>query len=108
MSHDIEKITSEVATHKDSQIAKIEDDITKERDGRREERFFWIFGAFILLDFLAFPSMSWAATFFLFVLQLIFLVLLGDRLGVDNVYVVTRNVVDQMKRIKPSKSDRED
>lgn len=69
--------------------AKLEADLQTERDSRNEERFYWIFALVIIANVPILNSFEseWA---FLptFLLEIILLIGLADRLGVDRVKVL--------------------
>lgn len=65
-------------------VAKLESDLAREKEERQEERFLWISGAVVLLNFIGYALIKDIAAFIpLFLLQLILLVVLARRLGVD-------------------------
>jgi hypothetical protein len=67
-----------------SNIAKLQDDLDQERDERKEERFHWICVAAFLLDIVAYGALdSFWPFLVLFMFQLIVLVGIARRLGVD-------------------------
>ena len=73
---------------RDAQLAKIEDDLSKEKDSRLKERFPWIVGFLVLLDLYFFPQMSSLGIFFIFLLELILLVPIAKWLGIQEVITV--------------------
>ena len=67
-----------------AQIEKLQEELTEERDGRREDRFFGIFALVLLLDIILFYVMdSWAAPLAIVILELLFLIPLAKRMGMD-------------------------
>ncbi|WP_116082058.1 hypothetical protein [Tropicimonas sp. IMCC34011] len=65
-------------------IAKLETDLDAEKEERREERFYWICGVAISFDVIAIQAVSGSWLFApVFMLQLILLVGIAQRLGVD-------------------------
>lgn len=100
MSGDLDKIVSEPETIKDEQIAKIEGDLQSEKDDRKQERFIWVFALILIADFYVFRDISpWFSPVVL-VLELIFLILLGNFCGVDQVYTVTQNAIDAVVKLR--------
>lgn len=59
--NDLTKIAGEIETPKDTQIAKVENDLQAEKEGRKEERFYWVFGIILIADAFIFPNASNAA-----------------------------------------------
>jgi hypothetical protein len=57
--------------------------LQREIGKRREERFFWIFGVVILVDFIALRGMSWIVGILLILMELILLVGLAKWLGIQ-------------------------
>lgn len=94
MSDDLRKILSTRETTKDEQIAKIEGDLQSERDSRKQERFIWVFAIMIIFDAYFFRELSFTACIVMMVFELIFLIIIGQFWGVNEVYIVTRNVLD--------------
>lgn len=75
----------EQALH-DKTTAKLEDDLEKERDGRKEERFIWILVTTILLNVCFFMSMqSFTGPLIIGLLQLVGFVLVAKKLGMEEV-----------------------
>lgn len=96
MTNDLTKITREIESPKDLQIAKIEDDLQGERDSRNRERFYWVFGIIVLLDVIAFRDMSAIGTVFVFVLEIVFLTVMGRNCGFHDIYTLTQNLLDRL------------
>jgi len=83
-------------------IAKLESDLAREREERQEERFLWIAGASILLDYIGYGLIKDFAAFVpMVLLQLILLVVLAKRLGVDWAVQAIGWLMFQMRQ-KPS------
>jgi hypothetical protein len=100
VSNDLQKITKEEELAKDVQIAKIEGDLQTERDYLNLERFIWIFVTIVLLDFIGFRDLSWFATFIIFILELIFVIIIGTMSGFHQIYTIVQNVLDLISRSK--------
>lgn len=65
-------------------IAELETSLEQEREGRKEERFYWVLACCILVDPLIFNVMNGGWGFApLLLLQIIMLIGLAKRLGVD-------------------------
>ena len=65
-------------------IARLEIDLDSEKEERKEERFYWICLAAFLLDIMAYQAMgSWFPFLLLFMFQLVVLVGVAQKLGVD-------------------------
>ena len=80
-------IPDEESTQRDETIASLEDRLEKERDGRKEERFYSVLGMVILFNFVTFPEMqTWSAPMSILVLECIALLGFAKQCGVD--YVV--------------------
>ena len=70
---------------KDAQIANLESRLSREIDQRKEERFYWIFFAVIVIDMFAFNFIDHLyGVLAIVVLELIVLASLARRLGVDH------------------------
>jgi len=68
---------------KSADLAQLESKLETERDGRKEERFFWIFVLIIVLDMGAFQRLGIWQAILIFLLELPALILLANHLGVD-------------------------
>lgn len=94
-NNDLKKITEEKDTPKDAQIAKIESDLEKEKDSRREERFFWIFGIVVIIDaFTLSASSNLAGIFIIAIFQFILLVTLAAWFGLDRISVYLSKILE--------------
>jgi|GEM_PF-6557342 len=67
---------------KSADLAELEKRLESERDGRKEERFYWIFAMTIMADMQAFQWIGWPSTY-IFLLEVVALILLANHLGVD-------------------------
>jgi hypothetical protein len=73
----------------DETAASLEGQLQAEREGRNQERFYWIAGMSVLIDVIAYKVIDSAFGFILiFVLQLAILTGLAAKLGVDKVAVL--------------------
>lgn len=97
--NDLDKITLQEESRKDTQIAKIENDLASEKDARKEERFIWAFVCIMTLNVTALPLLGWHSILFV-AMELIFLILFGRLCGQNDVLVVTQKVFESMKNIK--------
>lgn len=86
---DLRKVfLTEPATAKDDQIAVLEQDLQKEKDGRKEDRFVFLLVLIIIGDVWSFFYMHvWSAPFALLILEALLLLVVARRLGVDHVAV---------------------
>ena len=64
-------------------VARLSDDLTQERETRREERFYWILATVTLFDCAMFPYVPWWLGLVLLVGQVAILPGIAARLGVD-------------------------
>lgn len=93
---DLSKITTEEATHKDTQIAKLENDLQKEKDSRKEERFYWIFAIIAIFDILVLPNASNnAGVFAIIIIELVFLISLAACSGLENISILLSNILSR-------------
>lgn len=96
---DLQAITAEEETPKDTQIAKIEGDLEREKDARKEERFYWIFGGILLVDYFVFPNASSITGIIcLTLLQLVLLITLAAWCGLDHVSVLLHDVLTRVMK----------
>lgn len=71
---------------KDEQIAELESNLQSEKDARLEDRFMFIFLGFILIDIHIFIYLeTWGGPIALLILELLFLVVMARRMGVDDI-----------------------
>lgn len=77
----------------DNVAAKLESDLQRERDSKREERFYWILSLVIVLNVTFFDALSnkWAIIP-IFLLEVVGLIGLADWLGVDRVKVLLEKI----------------
>lgn len=91
----------------DLQVTRLQEELASEKDSRQEERWFWVAGVNLLLDFIALPQIPGIAIPFLIVVQLTLLVLLARRWGVDDVVEVLSAVTGLVKSIKDDSEGKE-
>lgn len=87
-------------TKRDEQIRKLEQLLSEEKDSRKQERFFGILGFLILLNviFLT-PMQTWGGPISILILELIALVLLARRMGLQEAsQIIDRILVHSSKR----------
>ena len=79
------------------QIENLQEQLTQERDARREDWFFGILIAIILFNIMFFSVMPSAlGPLALLILQIIVLSLIAKRLGVEQIVLVLRSVLDRL------------
>jgi len=82
---------------KDQQIEELQEEVQFEKDARQEERFVWIVVCVILLDVVFFSVMpSFGGPIALLVLQLLFLIPLANRMGMQEISRILSRVLDRM------------
>lgn len=95
--HPISEILDESETDKtDEQLAQLQSDLQYEKDARREERFVFIVICVMLLDVAFFSVMpSFAGPLALVILQLIVLIPLARRMGMDEISQMLSSVLNR-------------
>lgn len=84
-------------TKADIQIQELQECLEKERDARKEERFFFSLLTVILLDVVFFSVMdTFAAPLALLVLELLVLIPLARRMGVNEIAQIISRVLDRI------------
>jgi hypothetical protein len=86
---EFDRLEKSTKSDKDSDnIAHLEHRLERERDLRLEERFVWLVIVLMLLDWHVFQDIaSWAGIISIFILQLVVLLILAKKWGVDVVHV---------------------
>lgn len=98
-SSDFDSLDSSAPTKKDDSLASLEAKLSAEQDARKEERFVWILIVTIMFDCLALGGMSnSAAPIAIVTLELILLVVLAKRLGIDDVVVLIDRVLNRLEK----------
>lgn len=88
--------SARVSTQVDESAAALERALQRQIDGRREERFFWIFTLVIFGDVNAFSVIqNWAGGIAIFLLELVFLLGLAKFLGVEHIIVPLERVLNK-------------
>ncbi len=65
------------------QVAKLQGELSAERDSRKEERFLWIIISFFLFDCFLFSHVSWFLGGLLFLFQITILLIFAKSLGIE-------------------------
>lgn len=82
---------------KDIQIEELQEQLTQERDARREDRFVFVFVCVLLLDVVFFTIMpTFGGPLALLVLELLILVPLAKRLGMEEIAQLLSRVLDRI------------
>jgi hypothetical protein len=69
----------------DEQINKLQEELTRERDGRREDRFLFIAISTVLLDISFFTVLNAGAAVAIVILELLILFVVARRMGMEEV-----------------------
>jgi len=81
--------------------AQLAQDLQKEKDDRKEERFGWVFAAIILLDMAVLPHLPGIVLVPILPLEVLFLIYMAKRCGIDWIVVY----LDHLFRRFSSKKD---
>ena len=82
---------------RDQQISELQEQLTQERDARREDKFIFIAVAFLLLDIVFFTVMpTFGGPIALIVLELLILIPLARRMGMEEIAQICGQVIDRM------------
>ena len=92
------------ATVQDKQVEQLQKQLTAERDGRREDRFVGIVLLVLLLDVVFFTLVSFGGALALLVLELLILIPLARRMGMEEIAQIISSV---LHRIAQKASDHE-
>jgi hypothetical protein len=80
----------------DQQISELQEALTQERDGRREDRFVFIAVIVLLLDVVFFSVMpSFGGPVALLIFELVILIPLAKRMGMEEFARILNNVLDR-------------
>ena len=96
-SADLERVAATPESVKDGKIAALEGDLQNERDSRLQERFLWVLAVIILVDIIDLPNLGWGASV-VFVLEIVFVLVLGRTCAVNGVYTFLQNAIDLAMR----------
>jgi hypothetical protein len=81
---------------KDLALEQVQKELNEIKEAKNEERFYWICSIIILTDIFMFPAMqTWAAPISLMFLELLFLICLGRKWGVDHIWTITEKIIDK-------------
>lgn len=84
-------------SRKDDQIAELQDQLSYERDARKEDRFAFILGLILLLNVVFFSIMpSFGGPLALLILELLVLIPLARRMGMEEVATILSRVLHRM------------
>ena len=96
---DFQRLLAEEPGPKEEQITALEQQLVKERDERKEERFYFVVGILILVDLWNFPSMeTWAGPIAVLFLELILIMSLARRSGMEEAMSLIDRVVGAWRR----------
>jgi len=80
----------------DNQVAKLEGDLEREIDQRKEERFIWFVSVMLIFDVFTFQGMeTWTGPLVIGIIQLIFIIVLGRRWQVDHIWILTEKILEK-------------
>lgn len=97
VSKDFANLLPDESSNRDKQIEELQGQLEHERDARSEDRFFFICVCVILLDIVLFTTMpNFGGPLALLILQLIVLVPLARRMGMEEVATILGRVLDRM------------
>ena len=106
VSNDLEKLTKPEESKKDTQIAKIENDLQAFKDRQNNERFAVAIVITILADMIAFPHIAWGPALFLGFLEVILIIVLAEMCGFDKIYTVLTNAADIVGKFRNGNGDK--
>lgn len=93
----MERLAKSEPTKRDQQIQELQEELTAERDARREDRFFFVLVCVILLDIVFFTvSPTFGGPLALLVLQLLVLIPLARRMGMEEVATILNGVITRI------------
>ena len=99
MSDKFDKIKTAQNKQTSLAIERIQTDLEKEKDARNEERFVFVIVIIILLDIYCFADMeTWSAPVIIGVLELLLLLALARKWGVDDVAVWLDKILGTLHR----------
>ncbi len=88
-------VTSE-PTKQDQVIAELQEELTRERDGRREDRFVGIVLIALLLDVVFFTVVPGWGVLGLILLELLILIPLARRMGMEEIAQIINSLVSRL------------
>ncbi len=81
---------------KDKQIEELQEQLAHECDGRREDRFVGIVFLILLLDVVFFTVISFGGALAILVLELLILIPLAQRMGMEEVAQIISSVLNRL------------
>ncbi|UCA46161.1 hypothetical protein [Pseudochrobactrum sp. XF203] len=104
--HKFSDIFSDTSDLRDEQIAELQERLTAEKDARNEERFIFIAVTVILLNVVFFSVMpSFGGPIALLILELLVLIPLASRLGMEEVKQILSRALDRVASNAQDPSD---
>lgn len=98
---DFSRLKAQTPDKKDEEIATLQDAIVNAKNSLLEIHFLYILVIIIIVDIIAFSNMeTWGGPISILFLEIVLLVVLGRRLGVDDVKVLTERFIDMWNRNK--------
>lgn len=96
-SRSFDTLVPPAATKQDEQIAELQNQLTQERDARREDRFVFIVVGVLLLDVTFFTVMpNFGGPIALLILELLILIPLAHRMGMQEIAEILSRVLHRM------------
>ncbi len=96
---DFSALLTDQPTKRDQQIAELQEALTNERDARREERFIFVILFILLFDVVFFTVMpSFGGPIAILVLQLLILIPLARRMGMEEIAQSVDRVLNPRRR----------
>lgn len=81
---------------KDRLINSLQNQLIQEQDKRSEERFAWFASINVIADLFVFPNLStWSAPVAIAIIQILLLIVLGRKWGVDDIWTLTEKMIDK-------------
>lgn len=92
---DFSALKSEAASAPEDAMARLQAELERVNDSRREERFCWIVTVMILLNALFFERIeTTGVALTLLILQLVLVFVLAKRLGVEQLVLLLNRIID--------------
>ena len=81
---------------RDELISSLQEQLIQSNDKRGEERFAWFASLNVIADLFVFPSLaSWSAPISIAIIQILLLIVLGRKWGVDDIWTLTEKMIDK-------------
>jgi hypothetical protein len=88
--------TDDKTSVKDEALEAVQRELLAECDARKEERFVWMCVVILLFDIFSFKDMeSWSGPIIIGIIQVIFIVAVGRKWGMDHIWTITERLVDK-------------